>query len=203
MERGLIYKQTLVDTAAAIRKKTKDTISLYPTEFPTAIESIQTIDELFDKQIVNLVVKAERLPSYCLYRYTEIATLEIPNVTAIEQNVIGGNTKIKKLVCPKVVSVEDNGFAAAYGLETIDFYNTINLGNTAFASTKLSKLILRGPSVVGLTSTAVFNDTPIARGTGYIYVPQSLINSYKVTTNWLVFADQFRAIEDYPDEVNS
>ncbi|MBR4308902.1 MAG: leucine-rich repeat protein, partial [Oscillospiraceae bacterium] len=43
------------------------------------------------------------------------------------------------------------------------------------------------------------SDTPIANGTGYIYVPKALIEQYKVATNWINFADQFRAIEDYPE----
>lgn len=34
---------------------------------------------------------------------------------------------------------------------------------------------------------------------GYIYVPAALIDEYKTATNWATFADQFRAIEDYPD----
>ena len=34
---------------------------------------------------------------------------------------------------------------------------------------------------------------------GYIYVPKALLEDYKVATNWSVYADKFRAIEDYPD----
>ena len=41
--------------------------------------------------------------------------------------------------------------------------------------------------------------TVIASGTGYVYVPSALVNSYKSATNWSTYADQIRAIEDYPD----
>lgn len=41
--------------------------------------------------------------------------------------------------------------------------------------------------------------TPMKSGTGYIYVPAALVDSYKAATNWSTYADQIRAIEDYPD----
>lgn len=43
----------------------------------------------------------------------------------------------------------------------------------------------------------VANGTPIANGTGYIYVPSALIEQYKVAENWSTYASQFRALEDY------
>jgi hypothetical protein len=50
-----------------------------------------------------------------------------------------------------------------------------------------------------LASPNAFNNTPIKSGTGYIYVPATLIDSYKSATNWSTYAAQFRAIEDYPE----
>ena len=50
-----------------------------------------------------------------------------------------------------------------------------------------------------LANTNAFTNTPIKSGAGYIYVPAALVDSYKAATNWSVYADQIRAIEDYPD----
>jgi hypothetical protein len=47
--------------------------------------------------------------------------------------------------------------------------------------------------------TNIFASTPIASGTGYIYVPAALVDSYKGATNWSTYAAQIRAIEDYPE----
>lgn len=64
----------------------------------------------------------------------------------------------------------------------------------------LTTLILRNPdSVVTLTNTNALSGTPIASGTGYIYVPSVLVDSYKAATNWSTYAERFRAIEDYSD----
>ena len=50
-----------------------------------------------------------------------------------------------------------------------------------------------------LEKTSAFKDTPIESGTGYVYVPSALVDSYKSATNWSTYADQIRAIENYPD----
>jgi hypothetical protein len=63
---------------------------------------------------------------------------------------------------------------------------------------KFTTLILRNTTqIVTLNKTNAFADTPIASGTGYIYVPSALVDSYKAATNWSSYANQFRALEDY------
>ena len=54
----------------------------------------------------------------------------------------------------------------------------------------LDTLILRNSSEIAtLGNKNIFNNTPIASGTGYIYVPAALIDEYKTATNWVTFAD--------------
>ena len=50
-----------------------------------------------------------------------------------------------------------------------------------------------------LSASNAFGNSAIAKGTGYIYVPYALLEQYKVATNWATYANQFRAIEDYPE----
>ena len=80
---------------------------------------------------------------------------------------------------------------------------------------KLETLILRGNKVVTLADKNGlcgkveaekipengYGYAPIKDGIdkGFIYVPKALLEDYKVATNWSVFADKFRAIEDYPE----
>lgn len=67
----------------------------------------------------------------------------------------------------------------------------------------LSTLVLaKEDTITTLSSTyLVLDGSPISNGTGYIYVPSALLNEYREATNWVTFADQFRAIEDYPEIV--
>ena len=63
----------------------------------------------------------------------------------------------------------------------------------------LETCILRADAFLPMENTSAFEGTPIKSGTGYIYVPSALVDQYKVATNWTVYADQIRAIEDYSE----
>lgn len=79
-----------------------------------------------------------------------------------------------------------------------DFQAATSIGISAFhGCSALTALILRSATMCELSSTDAFSSTPIASGTGYIYVPAALVDSYKEATNWKTYASQFRALEDY------
>jgi hypothetical protein len=50
-----------------------------------------------------------------------------------------------------------------------------------------------------MSNVNVLQLTKIANGEGYIYVPASMVDSYKSASNWSTYAAQIRAIEDYPE----
>lgn len=59
-------------------------------------------------------------------------------------------------------------------------------------------------ALIGPPTSTYCPISPSYTGTieGYIYVPKALIEDYKTATNWSVFEDKFRAIEDYPEICN-
>ena len=90
-----------------------------------------------------------------------------------------------------------SAFMECSGLEIVDAIN-LTLYSGAFQDcASLVSLVLRGDSASTLNSTDAFTRTPIASGTGYIYVPRALLATYQAATNWSTFAAQFRALEDY------
>lgn len=117
------------------------------------------------------------------------------------------DTRFKDLVERTLTEVNDNtitiigtsAFNECNSLTTIDLPLVTSIGTSAFYScVKLNALILRIlDSICRLSNVNAFAGTPIASGTGYIYVPSALIEDYKVATNWSTFAAQFRALEDY------
>ncbi len=85
-------------------------------------------------------------------------------------------------------------------LEYAEFASATKMYAGAFLScASLTAVVLRSNTLCTLYSTSSFENTPIESGTGYIYVPLALVNDYKAATNWTVYADQIRAIEDYPE----
>lgn len=67
--------------------------------------------------------------------------------------------------------------------------------NAFYYNSNLASLtIRRSDAVVVLAATDAFSGTKIKAGTGYIYVPASLVEEYKAATNWATYAAQIRAI---------
>ena len=71
------------------------------------------------------------------------------------------------------------------------------------ACSKLATIVLPHNGVVSIVTggNASLNNTAIANGTGYVYVPSAQVDNYKADSSWSAYANQIRAIEDYPDEV--
>lgn len=72
--------------------------------------------------------------------------------------------------------------------------NTSNMFN---GCSSLRALIIHGTEVFPMLNTNMFSSTPIASGTGYVYVPDDLVESYKSATNWSTYADQIKPISEY------
>ena len=97
--------------------------------------------------------------------------------------------------------ISRNGsFMGCSNLAKIDFDVLEEMKDADFYKcSALTAVIIRTPAVCTMSNSNAFNFTPIASGTGYIYVPAALVDSYKAATNWTKYANQIRAIEDYPD----
>jgi hypothetical protein len=108
----------------------------------------------------------------CMIKYANL-----PNVTAVG-NQLFQDGKIEKVWLPKAKTIPYKCFD----------------GCKSFVA-----LILRADNVIPLGNTNAFTNSTVATGTGFIYVPSALVDSYKAATNWITYANQIRAIEDYPD----
>ena len=116
--------------------------------------------------------------AYAFQNCSGLTSVSFPNVTSIGDYAFNAAHKLAKADLPKVTSIGQHGFSAANALEALILRNTekvCSLGSDAVSYTKISS------------------------GSGYIYVPAALVDSYKAAANWQNYADQIRAIEDYPE----
>lgn len=121
--------------------------------------------------------------TYGFYNCAKITIKSIPNnVTIIDDYAFQKCASITEMTC--------------LGNITIIKSNAFNQCST------LSKFMLPNiTSVPTLSTKSAFTETPIASGTGYIYVPDDLVNSFKAATNWSTYADQIKGISEL--EVNA
>ena len=62
--------------------------------------------------------------------------------------------------------------------------------------TNLEKVIMPNITNVPLGESNMFRNTKIASGTGYIYVPDNLVDSFKTASYWSTYADQIKPISE-------
>ena len=144
--------------------------------------------------------QATSVGSSAFYDCTSLAAVDFPQATSVVSSVFRGCTSLAAVDFPQATSVGGSAFYGCTSLPEVDFPQATSVGSSAFRGcTKLETLILRSETKATLSNTNALTSTPIASGTGYIYVPASLVDAYKAATNWVTYADQFRAIEDYPE----
>ena len=129
-----------------------------------------------------------------------IATVNLPEVITIDKAAFANScTSDTAIVLPKAKTVANNCFDGC-GAKTMDFHCLESMaGSSVHICNNLTALIIRTASVCALTGQLSYSGTMVPGGTGYIYVPKALVDSYKAATNWSLNADQIRAIEDYPE----
>jgi hypothetical protein len=69
--------------------------------------------------------------------------------------------------------------------------------NAFYGCTKLSKLVMPNiTKVPSLQSMNALTNVPIRTGTGYVYVPDDLVESFKTATNWSTIADKIKGVSE-------
>lgn len=123
--------------------------------------------------------------------------LNLLNVTRVSNSALA-DTGLGMIILPSATSI---GTYTGSGTRTstIDLSKKItisgNMFNTAYS---LVHLILRSDTLCSLSATSAFTNTPIANGLGWIYVPSSLVEPYKIASNWSTYANQIVSIDEYP-----
>ena len=120
-------------------------------------------------------------------------------VESIGSYAFSSCSKLTSVDFPAATSISSYAFQACSNLTSVNFPVATSIGSYAFSGcSNLTSLILRkSDAICTLSNISAFNNTPIKSGTGYIYVPRVLVDTYKAATNWSTYANQFRALEDY------
>lgn len=113
----------------------------------------------------------------CFVDCYELTIKEIPvGVTKFNGSVFSGCSKITELTC----------------LGNVTYFNS-----WTFFETSLEKFVMPNITAVPTMGNAnCFKSTPIESGTGYIYVPDDLVESFKTATSWSTYANQIKPVSE-------
>lgn len=115
-------------------------------------------------------------------------------------------SSLQKWSTPNLTGVDNYCFYQCRAIKYLDLGKITTLNPLVLNGIhSFEVIILRNNSVVNLTGVLNNCNSITKEDYGiycYFYVPKALVEEYKVATNWSAYAHRFRAIEDYPEEVN-
>lgn len=175
----------------------------------------RNITEFKDNVITSVAGSAFR-------KCANLVVVELPNVETLGTFPFEGCSALKRAHLPKWKATTDvnSVFSGCYALtdvhvplvqyvgqymfyqcqqlEKVDLPSANHIHSVAFCyAYRLKAVILRNEQICTLYNSGVFSPSGITSGTGHIYVPRALVDSYKAATNWSAYATQIRALEDY------
>lgn len=121
------------------------------------------------------------------------------SAASVGDHAFHGCTDLTSVYFYAATSVGGAAFSGCSSLTKADFVSATSLGVAVFMNTALDTLILRSNTMCTSANVNILGGTPIASGTGYIYVPSALVATYQADSVWSTYSAQFRAIEDYPE----
>lgn len=193
-----IALQTELLAQAITELEGKVSPELYDEGYAAGVQSAQAdIIGLVDKKFT--VFKNDSVTAVGNYVFAEATSLtevDLPNVTTIGNYVFQSSTQLTTVKLPSVKTIGTRSFVNTSSFRHLDLPACTSLGNYCFhGSCKINTLILRSQSVC-VAGTDIFGSSPIASNNGYIYVPDNLVEQYKVATNWSNYADQIKPLSD-------
>ena len=158
----------------------------------------------------------------CFEKCTNLKTVSLPLITDVPGNTFEKCTNLINIDAPNITSIGASSFRDCSALTALDvskvttlsgmyaFKGCSSLSHLDFKSltsrigtmsgfdgcTGLKALVFRSETLISLSSDP-FKNSGIANGTGYIYVPDDLVEDYKVATNWATYADQIKPLSEY------
>lgn len=170
----------------------------------------------------------ERIDTDGLYKCSNITLSKLPDaLTSMGAQALQGCSSITVSSLPAgITSVSNNCFAECTSLTKMTLHSGVrSTGTYSFGSSGLQQLICEGDTSIGtksftacasferlvfknltripsLSNVNAFEGTLIASGTGYIYVPDDRVESFKTAPNWSVYANQIKPLSELPEEVS-
>lgn len=209
MSEYIIQGQTLTGIADAIRAQLGTEQQYTPESMAAAIGSIQgegNPDD-FTTPFVERSLKgsfennsATIVGTSAFVYMTGLKSAKLQRASTIGSNGFQQCLSLNECIIPKCTRIGSYAFNGCISL-TKFFAPAKQISGGAFSNSAILHFVLTGDSICKLTSTNTFNSSPIASGTGFVYVKDDLVSQYKVETNWSAIASQIKGWAEIPAEI--
>ena len=122
-----------------------------------------------------------------------LTELKEDGIGIVEASACYYNTGLQSLELPAISQIKTAAFSGCSNLEVVKLggegsSNSLTIAANAFINcSKLKHLIVDRPAKASLAAVSGLSETPIARGEGAVYVPESLLSTYKADNVWKNF----------------
>ena len=136
-------------------------------------------------------------------RCAALKSINLPCCTTISSTAFITCTTLSYVNLSACQKINASTFSGCTSLETIILGNECSyIGSSAFYNcTSLMNLTLNYPNIVSLANTTAFTYTPMSASAytgsfGSVYVPASLVDSYKTSKNWSTYSSRITSIPE-------
>ena len=132
----------------------------------------------------------------------DLSSLDVSKIYRTENmfNGLGAYTKNVSLKLPEIkTNISCDNMFQGFGGDVLDISPMVNgqsfSKNYMFWNAKFTKLIINKPYVFPLNSNDL-KGTTIEKATGYVYVPDDVVETYKSATNGSTYASQIKGMSE-------
>ena len=144
------------------------------------------------------------MKSNCFYNLTNLESVNLPNtLTSIGVYAFYMASKlVLKEIPSSVIAINNNAFYGCTKITELTLLGDITaIATYAFAYCTLNKFVMPNiTKVPELMGSSAFSNTNIDKKKGYIYVPDSLVEDFKVANQWKNLATQIKGISELEEE---
>jgi hypothetical protein len=146
---------------------------------------------------VDLGEGVQTIDEYAFYGCSGLKEIILPaTITKVSNYSFQGCSALEKitLLALDVPTISNNAFSGCSRLTSVSFPMVTTIGSSAFFYCRyLSIIYLMGISVCTLSNSNAFSNTGIWSDKGSIFVPSSLVASYKAANHWSYFSNRIFA----------
>jgi hypothetical protein len=172
--------------------------------------SFPKVNNLKGSTFINCGLESIELPLCSSAGYAEfqscnsLTKADLPLILRLEMSFFESCTALMDVSIPSCSSLYSYAFKSCTSLSFLSLPALNNIYPSVFMNcTSLETLVLTSTTMVKLSNSNAFNNTPMNNSTylgyfGSIYVPSDLVDSYKASTNWTYLSDRITSIENLP-----